>query len=142
MAEIDLESMDMTQPKFRYVRRHGSKDLEPPPGVWAQAVSALRLGAVLAVIIAIGVIYLRSALGIAIGEQATSIIVLLSFLLPSVGVLARAWWVRRHPRDPYADLPAGRDGGRRVLSMPPRPRRLASARDRAADPPAADDRTS
>jgi amino acid transporter len=123
----------MNRPKFRYVRRHGSKDLEPRPGVWAQAVSALRLGAVLAVIIAIGVMYLRSAMGVSLGEKITSVIVLVSFLLPSAVILGRAWWDRRHPKDPYAHLPAGRDGGRRVLSMPRRPRSPDAARDSGAE---------
>lgn len=134
--------MTMNQPKFRYVRRHGPRDLEPKPGVWAQAVSALRLGAVLAVIIAIGVMYLRSALGIVLGEEATSAVVLVSFLLPSAVVLGRAWWERRHPRDPYENLPAGRDGGRRVLSMPRRPRQLGSDRAGSDPHPASDDRPS
>ena len=49
----------MANPKFRYVRRHAQRDIEPVPGVWARAVLALRLGAVLAVIIAI-VAYLWS----------------------------------------------------------------------------------
>lgn len=132
----------MTRPKFRYVRRHGPRDLEPKPGVWAQAVSALRLGAVLAVIIAIAVMYLRSATGLGLGEEMTSAIVLLAFLLPSAVILGRAWWDKRHPKDPYADLPAGRHGGRRVLNMPRRPRSRAApgAGDRDAGAP--DDRGS
>ena len=117
----------MPAPKFRYVRRHGNQDIEPVPGPWARAVLALRLGAVLAVIIAITVFYVRSAMGLVLGEEATSLVVLVAFLLPSALVLGRAYWERRHPRDPYADLPAGRDGGRRVLQMPREPRRLRAA---------------
>lgn len=114
----------MANPKFRYVRRHAQRDIEPVPGVWARAVLALRLGAVLAVIIAITVYYLRRATGLVFAEEATSFVVLLAFLTPSALVLGRACWDRRHPSDPYADLPAGRDGGRRVLQMPREPRRL------------------
>jgi hypothetical protein len=113
----------MAAPKFRYVR-HGNRDVEPDPGVWARAVLALRLGAVLAVIIAITAIYLRSAMGVMLDERAMSLIVLAAFLMPSVLVLGRAFWEKRHPSDPYASLPAGRDGGRRVLQMPRQPRRL------------------
>jgi len=76
------------------------------------------------VIIAITVYYLRSTMGLVIAEQATSFVVLLAFLTPSAVVLGRACWDKRHPSDPYADLPAGRDGGRRVLQMPREPRRL------------------
>lgn len=138
----DRASMAMNQPKFRYIRRHGPKDLEPKPGVWAQAVSALRLGAALAVIIAIGVMYLRSAMGIALGDELTSAIVLISFLLPSAVVLGRAWWDKRHPKDPYAHLPVARDGGRRVLNMPRRPRPPSGARDGSGDHPSSEDRSS
>jgi hypothetical protein len=125
----------MPRPKFRYVRRHDRRDLEPAPGVGARAVLAMRLGAVLAVIIAITAMYLRSAMGLAVGEEATSLIVLVTFLLPSLVVLGRAWWDRRHPRDPYADLPAARDGGRRVLNMPRRPREFAERPDGSGTSP-------
>ncbi len=114
----------MANPKFRYVRRHAQRNIEPVPGVSARAVLALRLGAVLAVIIAITAYYLRSTMGLVFAEQTMSFFVLLAFLTPSALVLGRACWDRWHPPDPYADLPAGRDGGRRVLQMPREPRRL------------------
>lgn len=110
-------------PRFHYVRRQGSRNVQPVPGVGARAVLALRLGAVLAVIIAISTFYARSALGVVLPERATSLIVLVAFLLPSALVLGRAGWQKRHPPDPNADLPKGRDGGRRVLQMPREPRR-------------------
>jgi hypothetical protein len=123
----------MPAPKFRYVRRHGNRDIEPVPGVWARAVLALRLGAVLAVIIAITVFFARSAMGVVVGEQATSLIVLVAFLLPSALVLGRGYWEKRHPPDPNAGLPAGRDGGRRVLQMPRESRRLRGSGREAHD---------
>lgn len=104
------------------MRRQGSRDVEPVPGVGARAVLALRLGAVLAVIIAISAFYARSALGVVFPERVTSLIVLVALLLPSAVVLGRAGWQKRHPPDPNANLPQGRDGGRRVLQMPREPR--------------------
>jgi hypothetical protein len=127
-------------PKFRYVRRQGSRDLEPVPGVGARAVLALRLGAVLAVIIAISVFYARSALGLVLAERVTSLIVLVAFLLPSAVVLGRAGWQKRHPRDPNADLPAGRDGGRRVLQLPREARRLEGGSGGSGHGPGSDSR--
>lgn len=85
-----IERHCMAQPKFRYVRPPRLDVEKPPPTVASQTVLAIKLGAVLAIIVAAGLIYARTYAGVTVAKPVAEAFVLAALLLPAALVLGLA----------------------------------------------------
>ena len=74
----------------------GSPTADDDPTPVESALAALKIGAMLAAAVTIAFIYLGTFSGLVAGRTASTIIVLIAFVLPSLMAAGRTAWVRRH----------------------------------------------